>query len=81
VAPTQVAPSNTSAVILFIISILSIIATVVIGPPSAVMAIMSMLRNRTDPARAARRGWITFAINAVIGMFFLVWLLWWLGNR
>ena len=79
-----VAPSNTSAVILLVISILSIIATGIIGPPSGVMAILSLKRNSSDPARAARtatRGWITFAINAVIGMFVLVWFLWWLGNR
>ena len=24
---------------------------------------------------------ITFAVNAVIGMFVLVWFLWWLANR
>ena len=48
------------------------------------MAVMSMKRNSTDPARAARlatRGWIVFAINAVIGMFLIVWWLWWLANR
>jgi hypothetical protein len=79
-----VAPSNTSAIILLIVAIVSILAAGIIGPPSAVMAVMSMKRNSTDPARAARlatRGWIVFAINAVIGMFLIVWWLWWLANR
>lgn len=82
--PATVAPSNTSAIILLVIAILSILATGIIGPPSAVMAIMSMKRNSTDPARAARlatNGWIAFAINAVLGMFAIVWLFWWLANR
>ncbi|HBX82320.1 MAG TPA: hypothetical protein DEH05_14700, partial [Propionibacteriaceae bacterium] len=81
---TTVAPSNVSAAVLLIISIIAIIATGIIGPPSGVMAVMSLARNKSEPERAARtatRGWITFAINAVIGLFVLVWFLWWLGNR
>ena len=70
--------------LLVVISIIAIIATGIIGPPSGVMAVMSLARSKSDPERAARtatRGWITFAINAVIGLFVLVWFLWWLGNR
>ena len=79
-----VAPSNTSAIILLIVAIVSIFATGIIGPPSGVMAIISLARNSTDPARAARlatRGWIVYAINAVLGMFAIVALFWWLANN
>ncbi len=83
-AAAHVAPRNTSAAILLGVAILAILATGIIGPPSGVMAVLSMKHNTTDPARAARlatRGWIVFAINAVIGMFAIVALFWWLANN
>lgn len=79
-----VAPTNVSAIILLVISILAIIATGIIGPPSAVLAALALKRNVADPARSARQatiGWIVLAVNTVVGLFAIAGLFWWLANR
>ena len=78
------APSNISAIVLLVLSVLSIIATGIIGLPSGWLAILSMKRNSTDPARAASTaltGWIAFVVNTVIGIPALIWLFWWAAHR
>jgi hypothetical protein len=76
-----VAPLNTSAVVLLVVSALSALATGVIGIPSAVIAGIALRANRTDPAgshRTTRIGWIVLAVNAVIGLGLIAALFWWL---
>jgi len=79
-----VAPANASAVILVVVSILAIIATGIIGPPSAVMGVLALKRNAADPAGSRSqtvKGWIVFAVNAVIGGALIAALVWWRNNR
>ena len=64
-APT--APSNTSAIVLTIVSGLATLTTCVIGIPSLIFGIMALTSNSTDPVgsrKKSRTGWIIFAVNA-----------------
>ena len=64
-APT--APSNTSAIVLTIVSGLTTLTTCVIGIPSLIFGIMALTSNSTDPVgsrKKSRTGWIIFAVNA-----------------
>lgn len=78
-APT-LAPVNVGAIVLLVVSTLSIVAALVIGPPSAVLAVLALARNRRDPAaarRLTRWGWIAYAANAVVGTVLIVlWVAW-----
>ena len=79
-----VAPTNVSAIVLLVISILAIIASGIIGPPSAVLAALALKRNVADPARSARQatiGWIVLSVNTVVGLFAIAGLFWWLAHR
>jgi hypothetical protein len=61
------APSNTSAIILTIVSGLATVTTCVIGIPSLIFGIMALTSNTTDPVgsrKKAKTGWIIFAVNA-----------------
>lgn len=83
-AGPAVAPLNTSAVVLLVVSGLCVLAAGIIGIPSAVVAVLALRANRTDPAtarRTARLGWIVLAVNAVVGLA-LIWALFrWLRSR
>ncbi len=64
-APTV--PSNTSAIILTIVSGLATMTTCVIGIPSLIFGIMALTSNSTDPVgsrKKSRTGWIVLAVNA-----------------
>jgi hypothetical protein len=64
------APSNTSAIILTIVSGVSMLSSVfLVGIPSLIFGIMALTSNTTDPVgsrKKARTGWIIFAVNAGI---------------
>ena len=75
-------PSNTSAVILTIVSALTTLSTCVIGIPSLVLGIMALTSNSTDPQgsrKRSRTGWIVLAINAgvvvVLGILAVILIL------
>ena len=74
------APSTTSPIVLLILSGVSVIATLVIGIPSGIMAALALMRARRDPgasARLSKSGWITYAVNAVVGLVVIVaWVMW-----
>ena len=78
-APT-LAPVNVGAIVLLVVSVLSIVAALVIGPPSAVLAVLALARNRRDPTaarRLTRWGWIAYAANAAVGTVLIVlWVAW-----
>ncbi len=61
-------PSNTSAIILTIVSGLSMVGSAFfVGIPSLIFGILALTSNNTDPAgsrKKARIGWIIYAINA-----------------
>ena len=81
---TVVAPRSTNAVVLLIVSALAVVATGIIGIPSAVLAIVALRGGARDPLasqRTTRVGWIVLAVNAVIGLALIVALLWWLRRR
>lgn len=67
-APT--APSNTSAIILTIVSGVSMLSTAFfVGIPSLIFGIMALTSNNTDPVgsrKKAKTGWIIYAVNAVV---------------
>ncbi|MGB8382398.1 MAG: hypothetical protein WCG47_14350 [Dermatophilaceae bacterium] len=79
-----VAPSSTSAVVLLVVSGVAIVASGIIGIPSAVLAILALRSGSRDPAasrRTTRVGWIVLAVNAAIGLVLIALLLWWLRRR
>lgn len=79
-----VAPSSTSAVVLLVVSGAAIVASGIIGIPSAVLAILALRSGSRDPAasrRTTRIGWIVFAVSAAIGLVLIALLLWWLRRR
>ena len=61
------APSNTSAIILTIVSGVSMLSTAfLVGIPSLIFGIMALTSNSTDPVgsrKKSRTGWIIFAVN------------------
>lgn len=69
------APSNTSAIILTIVSGLATLTTCFVGIPSLVFGIMALTSNSTDPGgsrKKARTGWIVLAINAALVVILVV---------
>jgi hypothetical protein len=62
------APSNTSAIILTIVSGVSMLSSAfLVGIPSLIFGIMALTSNTTDPLgsrKKSRTGWIIFAVNA-----------------
>lgn len=73
-APT--APSNTSAIILTIVSGVSMLGTAfVVGIPSLIFGIMALTSNTTDPVgsrKKAKTGWIIFAVNVCLLILLIV---------
>ena len=70
------APSNTSAIILTIVSGVSMLSTAfLVGIPSLVFGILALTSNSTDPVgsrKKSRIGWIIYAINAALVIIFAV---------
>ena len=69
------APSNTSAIILTIVSGLATVTTCVIGIPSLIFGIMALTSNTTDPVgsrKKAKTGWIIFAVNVGVLILLIV---------
>ena len=70
------APSNTSAIILTIVSGVSMLSTVFfVGIPSLIFGIMALTSNTTDPVgsrKKAKTGWIIFAVNVGILILLIV---------
>jgi len=70
------APNNTSAIILTIVSGVSMLSTLFfVGIPSLVLGIMALTSNGTDPVgsrKKSRIGWIIYAINAALVIIFAV---------
>jgi len=61
----------------------SVIATGVVGIPSAVVAFLALRKNASDPRAAARQtvvGWVVYAVNALVGAV-LIALLFWARSR
>jgi len=73
-APT--APSNTSAVILTIVSGVSMLSSAfLVGIPSLIFGIMALTSNTTDPVgsrKKSRTGWIIYAVNAGILVLLII---------
>ena len=63
-------PSNTSAIVLTIVSGVSMLGTAFfVGIPSLIFGIMALTSNTTDPVgsrKKSRTGWIIFAVNVGI---------------
>ena len=70
------APSNTSAIILTIVSGVSMLSTVFfVGIPSLIFGIMALTSNTTDPVgsrKKAKTGWIIFAVNVGVLILLIV---------
>ena len=69
-------PSNTSAVVLTIVSGVSMLGTAFfVGIPSLIFGIMALNSNTTDPVgsrRKSRTGWIIYAVNVGILILLIV---------
>ncbi len=83
--PTQTSPFPVSAFVLLIVSVISLIATGIIGIPSAIISVVAWRQNATDPAACRKRtttGWIVFAVNFVVALPLLIWFyVWALSNQ
>jgi len=75
-APLANSETNVSAVILTIVSGLSMLVSVfTVGIPSLIFGIMALTSNSTDPVgsrKKAKTGWIIYAINAVVVLLVFV---------
>ena len=82
--PAQTSPFPVSTFVLLIVSVISLIATGIIGIPSAVVSVVAWRQNATDPAVCRKRtttGWIVYAVNFVLGPPLLIWFyVWALSN-
>ena len=69
-------PSNTSAIILTIVSGVSMLSTVFfVGIPSLIFGIMALTSNTADPVgsrKKAKTGWIIFAVNVGVLILLIV---------
>ena len=83
--PTQTSPFPVSTFVLLIVSVISLIATGIIGIPSAIVSVVAWRQNATDPAACRKRtttGWIVYAVNFVLGLPLLIWFyVWALSNQ
>lgn len=76
----QAFTKNISATILFVVSIIATILFGIIGPPTAIMALLGLKKTTEDPAKGAdytKTAWLVFALNAVIGAIALAGYYWW----
>ena len=69
-------PSNTSAIILTIVSGVSMLGSAfVVGIPSLIFGIMALTSNSTDPVgsrKKSRIGWILYAVNAGVVVILVI---------
>ena len=69
-------PSNTSAIVLTIVSGVSMLGTAFfVGIPSLIFGIMALTSNTSDPVgsrKKSRTGWIIFAVNVAILILLIV---------
>jgi hypothetical protein len=83
--PTQTSPFPVSTFVLLIVSVVALIATGIIGIPSAIISVVAWRQNATDPAACRKRtttGWIVFAVNFVVALPLLIWFyVWALSNQ
>ena len=83
--PAQTSPFPVSTFVLLIVSVISLIATGIIGIPSAIVSVVAWRQNATDPAACRKRtttGWIVYAVNFVLGLPLLIWFyVWALSNQ
>lgn len=83
--PAPTTPFPVSTFVLLIVSVISLIATGIIGIPSAVVAVLAWRRNATDAAACRQRtttGWVAYAVNFVVALPLLIWFyVWALGNQ
>jgi hypothetical protein len=83
--PTQTSPFPVSTFVLLIVSVVSLIATGIIGIPSAILSVVAWRQNATDPAACRKRtttGWIVYAVNFVVALPLLIWFyVWALSNQ
>ncbi len=84
-APTSTSRFPVGTFILLILSAISLIATGIIGIPSAIVAVIAWRRSATDPASATKlstTGWIVYAANFALGVPLLIWFyVWALSNQ
>jgi hypothetical protein len=84
-APAQTSPFPVSTFVLLIVSVISLIATGIIGIPSAIVSVVAWRRNAADPAAGRKlttTGWIVYAVNFVIALPLLIWFyVWALSNQ
>ena len=84
-APAQTSPFPLSTFVLLIVSVVSLIATGIIGIPSAIVSVVAWRRNAADPAACRRlttTGWIVYAVNFVLALPLLIWFyVWALSNQ
>ena len=84
-APAQTSPFPMSTFVLLIVSVISLIATGIIGIPSAIVSVVAWRRNAADPAACRKlttTGWIVYAVNFVIALPLLIWFyVWALSNQ
>ncbi|HEU5001095.1 MAG TPA: hypothetical protein VFT68_19315 [Lapillicoccus sp.] len=84
-APAQTSPFPVSTFVLLIVSVISLIATGIIGIPSAIVSVVAWRRNAADPAACRKlttTGWIVYAVNFVIALPLLIWFyVWALSNQ
>ena len=73
---TTGAPSNTSGIVLTIVSGVSMLGSLfMVGLPSLVFGIMALSSNSTDPVgsrKKARTGWIIYAVNAGLAVLVII---------
>ena len=83
--PAQTSPFPVSTFVLLIVSVISLIATGIIGIPSAIVSVVAWRRNAADPAACRKlttTGWIVYAVNFVIALPLLIWFyVWALSNQ
>jgi hypothetical protein len=84
-ASAQTSPFPVSTFVLLIVSVISLIATGIIGIPSAIVSVVAWRQNATDPGACRKRtttGWIVYAVNFVVGLPLLIWFyVWALSNQ
>ncbi len=84
-APTSTVRFPVSTVVLLVVSVISLVATGIIGIPSAIVSVIAWRRHALAPDSARRlttRGWVVYAVNFAIGVPLLIWFyVWALGNQ
>lgn len=75
----------TGTALLLLVSAVSVVLVGIVGIPSAVIAVLAWRQDARDPVGARRRtrtGWVTYAVNLVVGVLLLVpFYAWALQNR